>query len=161
MNRSITISSNQGDQYRLSLSDDDGLNLSKEIADKYGLRIINIELVRVKGKGIASSMTLHWIEQLTAETFWDYPDSLLMYYCDFLNPIPATKKRMFPQEYRSRLFSLMFQRYVKHHDVVGVSEIVVRIEGVDEPYFIHFITRDEHVQLVYSIAAELKEAFEK
>ena len=59
---------------------------------------------------------------------------------DFITPIPKTKKnKMPPQEYRSRLFDVMFQRYVKLHGIRGVRLSVVEVNGINEIYYFLFI----------------------
>ena len=48
MNQEYHIVSDNGDQYSLSLSSD-GLSLSDEIKDAYGIELISIELMRIQG----------------------------------------------------------------------------------------------------------------
>lgn len=55
----------------------------------------------------------------------------------------------------------MFQRYVSHHDIAGVSEVVVTIDGEEEPYFIHMIAREQHLSAVQKIGDQLRRDFEK
>jgi len=160
VNLEYHIVSDNGDQYSLSLSSD-GLSLSDEIRDAYGIELISIELMRIQGNGVTSSKTLACIEQIIADVFDSFPNAVLFYYCDFLNTIPSTTKHISPQEYRSRLFSDMFQRYVSHHDITGVSEVVVTIDGEEEPYFIHMIAREQHLSAVQKIGDQLRRDFEK
>mgnify|MGYP007070236434 CR=1 FL=1 len=54
------------------------------------------------------------------------------------------KLRIPVQEYRSRLFLAMFNRYVKQHRLNGFYNQVVKIEGVAEPFYFHVIYRKEH-----------------
>ena len=105
MNRSFHFYSDNGDEYKLSLSDDDGLNLYNEVSEKYGLSLINVELARVKGNSVTSVSILSSIEEQIADTFMDYPDSILVYYCDFLNPVPSTRSVLHPQEYHGQAFA--------------------------------------------------------
>lgn len=160
MNQEYHIVSDNGDQYSLSLSSD-GLSLSDEIKDAYGIELISIELMRIQGNGVTSSKTLACIEKMIADAFDSIPNAVLFYYCDFLNTIPSTTKHISPQEYRSRLFCDMFQRYVSHHDIAGVSEVVVTIDGEEEPYFIHMIAREQHLSAVQKIGDQLRRDFEK
>lgn len=155
------IFSERGDEYRLCLSSEDGHNLSKEIREDFGLEVISIELTRINGIGITSIRTLAAIEQAIAETYYPIDDAILFYYCDFLNAVPATRKAITPQEYRSRLFSLMFHRYILHHNIQGVSEMVIEINGLDEPYFFHIICRDRHLDAVKQISDKLQNDFKK
>lgn len=66
-----------------------------------------------------------------------------------------------PQEYRSKLFDAMFQRYVKQHDVRGVRLSVVEINGINEIYYFHVIYRESHSFLAAMIGSDLKEGLEK
>lgn len=145
----------------LCLSSEDGQLLAVEARERFGLDIISIELVRISGKGFTSIRTLSVIEQIIADAFKSNPTSVLFYYCDFLNPIPSTSKTIPPQEYRSRLFSLMCQRYLSSHGIHDISEVIIEVDGLDEPYFFHMICRNEHLPRVQHLAAHLKEGFEK
>lgn len=161
MTRVYQITSENGDEYKISLSQNDWLNLSGEIKEQFGLDLISIELMRVSGNAITSSRTLATIEQLIADEFFSNPEAILFYYCDFLNPIPATSKKLLPQEYRSRLFSDMLQRYISQHNIQGFSEVVTVVEGIDEPYYFHLICRDHHLAKVQQIASKLQADFSK
>ena len=89
-------------------------------------------------------------------------DVIICYYCDFINPIPKTKKNsMPPQEYRSKLFDLMFQRYVKQHGIEGVRLSVVEVNGINEIYYFHVIYREPHSMLASMIGSDLKEGLGK
>lgn len=161
MKRSYRIFSEKGDEYKLSLSDDDGLNLFEELAGRYHVQLISIELTRINGNGSTPAYILNRIEDLIAATLVEYPNAVMCYYCDFLNPVPSSNKPMPPQEYRSRLFSLMFQRYVHHHEIEGVSEVIVRVDGIEEVYYFHMITRNRHLGTVKQIATDIQGQFQK
>ena len=66
-----------------------------------------------------------------------------------------------PQEYRSRLFERMFQRYVKQHQLDGVRLSVVEINGINEKYYVHVIYRNGHSMLASMIGSDIKEVLEK
>ena len=160
MNREFYLISDSGDEYTLSLSSD-GLNLYDEIRKEFGIELISIELMRIKGEGFTSRKILAEIENLIADTFEKSPDSILFYYCDFLNPVPSGTKKLLPQEYRSRLFSCMFQRYLLHRDLVGIHEVVVTVDGEDGPYYFHMIARERHLPVVRRIGEKLQQDYEK
>ena len=79
MNREFYLISDSGDEYTLSLSSD-GLNLYDEIRKEFGIELISIELMRIKGEGFTSRKILAEIENLIADTFEKSPDSILFYY---------------------------------------------------------------------------------
>ena len=66
-----------------------------------------------------------------------------------------------PQEYRSRLFERMFQRYVSQHKIENVRLSVVEINGINEKYYFHVIYREGHSMLASMIGSDLKEGFSK
>ena len=45
------------------------------------------------------------------------PNVILSYFCDFIHLVPSQRKDMSVQEYRSRMFSAMFKRYVSQEDL--------------------------------------------
>lgn len=58
---------------------------------------------------------------------------------------------MLPQEYRSRLFSRMFEMYVRSHKLSGFINHRVIMEDPDNPnnkQYAHFICREEHKDAV-------------
>ena len=161
MKRVYNLFSKKGDQYRLSLSNEEWTDFRDEIRYSFGLELISIELIRVYGAGVTSCAILSSIEQLIADAFNENSNTLLFYYCDFVNPIPATRKSILPQEYRSKLFSLMFQRYCSQKGIDSVKEVVVRIDGMGEPYFFHLIAREEHLDKLQQIKDKVQKDFEK
>lgn len=66
-----------------------------------------------------------------------------------------------PQEYRSRLFDNMFQRYSQQHGIADVRLSVVEINGINEKYYFHIIYREVHSLLAAMIGNDLKEGFDK
>ena len=75
---------------------------------------------------------------------------------------PKTKKnKMPPQEYRSKLFDVMFQRYVKLHGIRDVRLSVVEVNGINEIYYFHVIYRESHSVLAALIGSDLREGFGK
>ncbi len=151
-----------GDVYHISLVEDEGL-LSTEALQAIGpVRLVGIELRRLAGRHTTSLDVLTALEQTIADFFLQKDDVIICYYCDFINPIPRTSKNsMPPQEYRSRLFDRMFQRYTRHHGLRDVRLSVVEINGVNEKYYFHVIYRERHSLLATIISTDLKEGFGK
>ena len=65
------------------------------------------------------------------------------------------------QQYRSQLFSCMFERFTRHHHIDNVYDRVVVIQGVAEPYFFHVISREEHLEYADIIAEAHHKDFDK
>ena len=107
-------------------------------------------------------MVLSTLADVIADFFLKDEDVIICYYCDFINSIPNTSKNtMPPQEYRSRLFEKMFQRYVKLHNLSHVRLSVVEINGINEKYYFHVIYRENHSMLASMIGSDLKDGFSK
>lgn len=152
----------EGDVYHISLSEDKNV-LSQEVVEALGnVHVVGIELRRLAGKNTTGHNVLAALEDTIAESFLQNDDVIICYYCDFINPIPKTKKnKMPPQEYRSKLFDMMFQRYVKHHGINDVRLSVVEVNGINEIYYFHVIYRESHSMLAAMIGSDIKEGFEK
>ena len=75
--------------------------------------------------------------------------------------ISSRNKHLPVNEYRSRLFSHIFDTYISSHHVTGVVNTPIRLEnyedGVGYSIFIHFIARDEHADLVEMLKNDIKE----
>ena len=71
------------------------------------------------------------------------------------------KRKMTVQHYRSQLFSHMFDRYICHHNLKGIYNKVVIVEGVAETYYFHVIARQEHLRFAEMIAEGYHKDFDK
>lgn len=164
MNQEFVIQSDQGDEYRLRITSDHIGMLSEdvlqELANK-GVQVVDIELERTKGDNVTSPRVLAKIEECIADIFLSHQDVMICFFCDFISLIPSSKKNMSVQEYRSRLFSNMFERYVNVHHIVGIRNQVVTVKGIAEDYFAHVIVREEHVYLAKIIGEGIQNDFGK
>ncbi len=132
-----------GDVYHITLSEDKGVLSSDALDALKDITVVGIELRRLAGNHATGHDVLIAIEDIIAELFFQRDDVIICYYCDFINPIPHTKKNTVPpQEYRSMLFDRMFQRYTKQKDIKGVRLSVVEINGINEKYYFHVIYRE-------------------
>ena len=78
--------------------------------------------------------------------------------------LPYTNKRhkkMSVQEYRSILFSQMFDRYVSQHSLENVNLAVLTIEGVEENYYVHIVAHSEHLRYISQISDGIQRDFGK
>ena len=64
----------------------------------------------------------------------------------------SQKKNMTVQEYRSRMFSAMFKRYLSQHQELDMCDDEIRIDGVAEPFFFHVIYHKGHQSYAEMIA---------
>lgn len=154
--------SSAGDVYHITLSEDHSVLSSDAIGALHEVHVVGIELRRLAGKNTTGQEVLAAIESTIAEFFVEHEDVIICYYCDFINPIPHTSKNTIPpQEYRSRLFDKMFQRYSQQHGITDVRLSVVEINGINEKYYFHVIYREAHSLLASMIGRDLKEGFDK
>lgn len=153
-----------GDVYHISLSSaNDGL-LSDDVSrilDCDGIVILNVELSRVQGTHPTSNAVLAKIEEVIANVFLSHPNVIICYYCDFLSQIPSMRQSMSVQEYRSVLFSHLFDRYVTSHHIENVSQAIATIEGAVENYYVHIIARNEHLHYVNIITEGVQKDYGK
>ena len=123
-----------------------------DLMNNEGVDVAEIGLGRVKGVNVTSSKVLSQIEECIADFMQRHQNLILSFFCDFINYLPATKKSISVQEYRSRLFTLMFDRYVSQRNLSGFSNKVVEIEGIAENFFFHVIYHKEHEKYAKMIA---------
>ena len=93
-----------------------------------------------------------------------HPNVVISFFCDFIHAIPSMSKRregVTVQQYRSELFTRMFEHYVSKHRMEGIHNKVVVVEGVAEPYYFHIISRSEHQLLADMIAEGHHRDFDK
>lgn len=164
MKFSISITSNDN-TVRLGLETADtsflGESISKEIESR-GVEIVEVILDRELGKGLAGMALLDNISSVIANLFIENKNAILFFYCDDLNEIPRCRIRnISPQEYRSNLFSLMFERYVTKHGIQSVHDVTIRINAIDHCLFFHFISRDEHMDLIDEIKEDFAATYSK
>lgn len=155
MKFSVSITTREDDAYLISL---DTKSLPKDLQKLIPpqLEVIDINLIRLKGRNATSLHTLSEITEIIAQVFIENENTILYFYCDDMTEIPHTQKHILPQEYRSQLFSLLFERYIKRHGITHVHNHPVRINDVDGlPMIIHLFARDAHKQYVDIIKYDL------
>ena len=156
------LSTDEGDVYHITLSEDTILFSQDTLKIINGVKVVGIDLRRLVGSSPTGHEMLAAIEKVIADFFLEYDNLMIFYYCDFLNPIPHTKKTsMPPQEYRSNLFRLMFERYVSLHDIDDVHLSVITAKGIDDTYYFHLIYRECHAHLAPVISQDIKEGYSK
>lgn len=83
-----------------------------------------------------------------------------------MTPIPSRNKNsdnkdMPVNEYRSRLFSHIFDTHMMSHQVSGVINSPIQLDnyedGIGYSLFFHFIARDIHSDIVEMLKADIRE----
>ncbi len=155
------ISTHEGDIYHLTLSDDTTLFSKETLCQLTGIRMVGVDLRRLRGSSTTSHDTMAAISKIIADYFMENEDVMIFYYCDFINPIPRTKKNLPPQQYRSDLFRLMFERYVGQNGINGVHLSVITVDGTEETFYFHLIYRDRHAMFAPIISQDIEEGYSK
>jgi hypothetical protein len=155
------FTSPSGNAYSIRLSSYDDSYFSNDVHKQIsGIEIVNIDLSRVRGNKPTSIRELMKITSSIAHVFLEQDNVVICYYCDFLGPIPHTNKTLTCQDYRNRLFNLLFNRYIKEHNIDNISERIITIHGVED-YFVHIIYRQQHEKYVNLIAHSIHEGYDK
>ncbi|WP_314712332.1 hypothetical protein [Prevotella pallens] len=160
MKETSIIQTQEGDEYILSVNDVDITMLSDDIQQMLlnnNLQIGEIIIERTAGKQYTCYKVLYQIATWLASIFAQHQGLILYYLCDDMNSIPnrntkGKNKDLSPQEYRSRLFSKLFEGYKKSHQVVGISDYPIIIEGEGYKKFIHLIARASHKKHVLNMS---------
>ena len=169
MNYSFFISTRKGDEYRIMLSDADVSMLAEQVRNiiiANDIDISEIIIDRLKGGESTAQEVLHAITGRIADLFADNGNLILYYSCDDMNPIPSrntkgSNKDLSVQEYRSKLFSHIFDSYMVSHQVSGFTNTPIIIRGEGYSQFMHLIARDKHQSVVDSIKNDVLEGWGK
>lgn len=156
MNYSFSISTKHGDEYRIMLFDADITLLADNVREtivKNDIDISEIMIDRVNGGESTAQEVLHAITGRIADLFAEHENLVLYYSCDDMNPIPSrnmkgANKELTVQEYRSTLFSHIFDSYMYSHQVSGISNTPIIIKGEGYTQFMHLIAREKHQHIV-------------
>lgn len=169
MNYSFSITTSNGDEYRIMLVDADVSMLAQQVRDilgEYKIDISEIIIDRIKGGESTAQEVLHSITGRIADLFADNGNLILYYSCDDMNPIPSrnmkgANKDLSVQEYRSKLFSHIFDSYMVSHQVSGFSNTPIIINGEGYVQYMHLIARIKHQSIVNRIQEDVIEGWGK
>lgn len=149
MRITFQVTSESNDVYQVTLSSgEDAFFATKDVCEQFcdEVEIVEIDLERISGDNPTTAQTLALISEGIARYFSMNEKAVLYYYCDDLAEVPKSdrKQEIWPQEYRSQLFSLMFQRYLLKHNIIDVIDVTLMIEQDVRPIFMHLIARKKH-----------------
>lgn len=162
MDLSFDIKSKEGDQIRVALSYYDSETVSMLSSDPLTLTLAfyDVTLVREIGEGYVGYKVLSAVSETLARFLDENEDVVLCFYCDAQTEVKRSHSDISPQEYRSRLFSRMFDKYMKSHCLSNFINHRIKIEDLVNPMnsqFAHFICRKEHEAAVAEIGRLLME----
>lgn len=150
MDISFDINNDKGDQIRVALSYYDTESLQAFTDDPLTLTLVfyDVTLVRISGEDAVGVKTLKAICDVLFRFLNDNDTAVLCFYCDDLTDVARHHTELTPQEYRSRLFSRMFDMYVKTNDITEIVNYGIKIEDDNTPRFAHFITPKKYLSAV-------------
>lgn len=146
----------EGDQIRVALSYYDSETVSVFTSDLLTQTLVfyDVTLVREAGEGYVEYKLLSAVSAALGRFLDENEDAVLCFYCDAQTEVKRSHSDIPPQEYRSRLFSIMFDKYIKSHSLSEYINHRVKIEDPIDPWnsqFAHFICRKEHEAAVAEI----------
>ena len=156
-------------EYRILLAPADTSVLSEGILDVLTERNIDVSelmIERISGESTTDQDVLHDITGWVADIFANNTNLIIYYSCDDMNPIPSRNEnsdnRDLPvNEYRSRLFTHIFDTYMSSHQVTGVTNTPIRLDnyggGMGYSIFSHLIARDCHNDVVELLKENIRE----
>lgn len=156
MDISFEIKNKKGDQLRIALSYYDSETIRNFSSDLLTLTLVfyDVTLIRESGEDYVGYKMLYAVSDTLAKFLSENDDAVLCFYCDSMTNVKRTHQEFSPQEYRSRLFSKMFDKYTKDNNLTGFINQRVRMDVDDDPQksqFAHFICRKEHESAVIKI----------
>ena len=84
--------SSTGDVYHIELSENHSILSQKTIGALDDISVVGVELRRLSGKNPTGHEVLSAIEGVIADFFIEHKNSIICYYCDFINPIPIRQR---------------------------------------------------------------------
>ena len=152
MDLSFDIMNLEGDHIMVALSyyDYETVRLFSDNPMTLTLVFYDVTLTRKAGDGYVGYKILFAISDILAKFMNENEDAVLCFYCDANTDVRRNHGNMLPQEYRSRLFSRMFEMYVRSHKLSGFINHRVKMEDPDNPNNKQyaFICREEHKDAV-------------
>lgn len=164
MKISVSLVVGNTDEYRIGFDTIESGFLSDEIfafLKEESIEVVEVLLERVKGTDSTNITVLSEMTNIIHRLFEDNENVILYFFCDDLNEIPCTGKRIEPQEYRSRLFSAMFERFSMKHQITDVHNVSISIDAVERVEYLHFIVRNHHLKYIDYIQKNIEETYSK
>ena len=159
----------KGNEYRIMLTPVDTEVLSERIQKELTDRQVDISelmIERITGDSTTGQDVLHDITGWIAGIFANNSNLIIYYSCDDITPIPSRNKysdnkNMPVNEYRSKLFSHIFDTYMTSHQVSGVTNTPIQLDnyenGVGYSLYFHFIARDIHSDIVEMLKEDIRD----
>lgn len=160
MDLSFDIINSKGDHLMVALSYYDSETIRYFSSDLQTLTLVfyDVTLIRKSGEGYVGYKVLYAVSDILAKFIEENSDAVLCFYCDAATDVRRNHKNMLPQEYRSKLFSRMYDKYTKSHHLTTLINHQVEIEDPKNPdnrQYAHFICRREYEKAVKTLGQVL------
>lgn len=157
MDLSFDINNSKGDHVLVALSNYDKTFLDAITNDPevHELTYYEISLSRIDGDGPVGYNVLGQICRILADFLFANERAVLCFYCDGTTEIERHHKAIPPQEYRSLLFTRMFEMFVKrnHTDELANYQVIVTHNNDHwQSEYAHFICRKYHLPIIKRIS---------
>ena len=150
-----------GDEYLVQIESFDKSMLPNHVKELLGsIEILDISLERVLGHNSTNASVLFDISNFIAGVLNDNPETILYFYCDDIHDVDRRDKSITPQKYRSQLFSRMFDHYTRSHGIEYIINTPLEFK-TDRDVYIHFISKQEHLEYVDAIKNTIMEFADK
>lgn len=155
MDVSFDLYNIKGDHVLVSLSSYDLTSMAAITDDPriQGLCFYDVSLVRKGGNGMVGYNILMRIASILADFLKENEGAVLCFYCDGETELERHHKNIPPQQYRSLLFSRMFDMYVhKYHakEIINYP-VVILDENPWKSQYAHFICRQNHLEVIHHL----------
>jgi len=103
--------------------------------------VCDVTLLRQSDYDGVDRSALKLISHMLFDFLQQNPDNIIYFYCDDFNDLPRSRhnQALSPQEYRSRLFSALFQDETNRHGIDDYLDDVIEFEIEGTKRFIHLI----------------------
>ena len=161
MKVSIPIDCPDGHQYLLRFEDFE--NPPMDIDAELGVKVVDISLVSESEVATINNIGTLNIISTTIFNFLDENDVVLYYYCSKDTIYQRTnRKKIPPQQYRSKLFLTLFNKIIKKYQERDyINKPIIIPDELYGDHYIHFIAESKHSDKLDKLADYMTKEFEK
>ena len=158
MDLTFDIKDTEGNHLIVALSSYDTNNIRALTSDSrvLALEFYDVSLFRKSGDSYVGIKILYEVINILAKFLKENKNAVLSFYCDPVADIKRSHIEIPPQQYRSLLFTRMFDVYIKRHKEDFINH-VIEIEDNTSVQYAHFICRKEHLNLLTIIHTAIVE----
>ena len=156
MDLTFDIKNSKGDHVMVALSQYDEVNIRIFTSDRRitDLDFYDVSLSRISGTGYVGGKIIYGIIKILADFLEENDNAVLCFYCDPSSELPRNHTNMLPQQYRSQLFSRMFDNYTKNQEDKFVNHLIKVEDGYTVQYA-HFICRKDQEEAISLFGASI------